>query len=110
MTDRPDLPAIKARLDAGLGVPFVALDITRDDADFIAHAPDDIAALLAEVEQLRAVVEAAKEIAANSVIDSDARLRYVIVQPDRTEWGALLQAIEALEGLDPTSPTWATEP
>ena len=35
---------------------------TRADAEMIAHAPSDLAALVAEVEQLREQVEAVKKI------------------------------------------------
>ena len=46
-----DLEPIKARLD----------DLQQPDAEFIANAPEDIAALVAEVERLRGQVNAVKK-------------------------------------------------
>ena len=54
--------------DSGPGVSIIAEQIGqgedegRGDAEFIANAPEDIAALVAEVEQLREQVEAVKKI------------------------------------------------
>ena len=54
--------------DNGPGVSIIAEQIGqgedggRGDAAFIAHAPEDIAALVAEVERLREQVEAVKKI------------------------------------------------
>lgn len=73
----PDLDAIRARLEATTPAPWEAHDtgivlqpetddeeaedIARayrmDDADFIAHAPEDIRALLREVARLRGELE-----------------------------------------------------
>jgi hypothetical protein len=123
MTDRPDLPAIKARLDAITGPWAIGDRSSRNviagmdrhcvaqaadaiptkhwspNADFIGHAPEDIAALLAEVERLRAAL-AALAIAYTG--------HDFVVARDLAK--AKATAREALEELDPTSPTWATEP
>ena len=54
--------------DNGPGVSIIAEQIGqgedegRGDAEFIANAPEDIAALIAEVERLREQVEAVKKI------------------------------------------------
>ena len=54
--------------DNGPGVSIIAEQIGqggdegRGDAEFIANAPEDIAALVAEVERLREQVEAVKKI------------------------------------------------
>ena len=54
--------------DNGPGVSIIAEQIGqgedegRGDAEFIANAPEDIAALIAEVETLRGQVEAVKKI------------------------------------------------
>ena len=54
--------------DSGPGVSIIAEQIGqgedkgRGDAEFIAHAPEDIAALITEVETLRGQVEAVKKI------------------------------------------------
>ena len=54
--------------DNGPGVSIIAEKIGqgedegRGDAEFIANAPEDIAALVAEVERLREQVEAVKKI------------------------------------------------
>ena len=54
--------------DNGPGVSIIAEQIGqgedegRGDAEFIAHAPEDIAALISEVERLREQVEAVKKI------------------------------------------------
>ena len=54
--------------DNGPGVSIIAEQIGqgedegRGDAEFIANAPEDIAALVAEVERLREHVEAVKKI------------------------------------------------
>lgn len=53
-----DLAAIRARLEAATPGPWTAKSFDPDD-QFIAHAPSDIAALLAEVERLRRLVEEA---------------------------------------------------
>lgn len=55
----------------GLDVDGMAIVWARADAELIAHAPADIAALLAEVERLRA--EVAERVEAERV--ADARLR-----------------------------------
>ena len=47
-----DLEPIKARLD----------DLQQPDADFIANAPEDIAALISEVERLRGQIDAVKRV------------------------------------------------
>ena len=47
-----DLEPIKARL----------ADLQQPDAEMIAHAPEDIAALVAEVERLREHVNAVKRV------------------------------------------------
>ena len=57
--------------DNGPGVSIIAEQIGqgedegRGDAEFIAHAPEDIAALVAEVERLRGQVEAVRAAVAN---------------------------------------------
>ena len=57
--------------DNGPGVSIIAEQIGqgedegRGDAEFIAHAPGDIAALIAEVERLRGQVEAVRAATAN---------------------------------------------
>ena len=54
--------------DSGPGVSIIAErigqgeDEGRGDAEFIAHAPEDIAALISEVERLRGQVNAVKKI------------------------------------------------
>ena len=54
--------------DNGPGVSIIAEQIGqgedegRGDAEFIANAPEDIAALISEVERLRGQVEAVKKI------------------------------------------------
>jgi len=48
-----DLDAIKARLDAATSGPWWTDDTAEMDAVLIAHAPGDLAALVAEVERLR---------------------------------------------------------
>ena len=54
--------------DNGPGVSIIAEQIGqgedggRGDAEFIAHAPEDIAALVAEVERLRGQVNAVKRV------------------------------------------------
>lgn len=53
-----DLAAIRARLEAATPGPWTAKSFDPDD-QFIAHAPGDIAALLAEVERLHRLVEEA---------------------------------------------------
>jgi hypothetical protein len=116
--DRPDLPAIKARHKAAIppkGKHYVVellaprfrcgacdysgavgphvTDQKAAWADFDAHSHEDVAALLAEVERLRAVL---------------ARIAAGVTTRDMFANAGI--AREALEVLDPTSPTWATEP
>jgi hypothetical protein len=55
--------------------------------------------LRAEVERLRAIEAAAREVAANVEDDIDARLRYVVVQPSREEWSAFKAALAAKDML-----------
>lgn len=54
---------------------------------------------LAELDRLRAIEAAAREVAANVECDIDARLRYVVVQPSREEWLALNAALAAKDML-----------
>lgn len=53
----------------------------------------------AELERLRAIEVAAREVAANVEDDIDARLRYVVVQPSRQEWATLKAALAAKDML-----------
>lgn len=60
--------------------PNIAAGLTPADADLIAHAPTDLAALVAEVRALRAVADAARDL-----IDCDpdtAKLDYLIELED----------------------------
>ena len=80
----PDIDAIKARLEDRSGLPVFLTDGdiaktqenkqgvyrwyfhgTWDDAGFFAEAPEDIAALITEVERLRGQVEAVRAVTAN---------------------------------------------
>ena len=80
----PDIDAIKARLEDRSGLPVFLTDGdiaktqenkqgvyrwyfhgTWDDAGFFAEAPEDIAALVAEVERLRGQIDAVKAATAN---------------------------------------------
>jgi hypothetical protein len=54
---------------------------------------------LAELDRLRAIEAAAREVAANVEDDIDARLRYVVVQPSREEWSAFKAALAAKDML-----------
>ena len=57
----------------------------------------DCLTALEEIQRLRAIEAAAREVAANVEDDIDARLRYVVVQPSREEWVALKAAFAAKE-------------
>jgi len=50
---------------------------------------------LAELDRLRAIEAAAREVAANVEDDSDNLLGCVVVQPSRKEWVALKAALAA---------------
>jgi hypothetical protein len=76
-------------------VPDDEWNAGRHDYNELCRPCFDLLAARVEIARLRAVAEAAKDVAENTVLDADARLPYVVVQPDRSEWQALLQAIEA---------------
>lgn len=115
----PDLDAIRARLDRATPGPWTVAetegwigihpvcpphgtddaaeisggldDLTPADADLIAHAPTDLAALVAEIERLRAVAEAAAQVVgayANPWASEDDRLATI---------DALAPALDALD-------------
>jgi hypothetical protein len=50
---------------------------------------------LAELDRLRAIEAAAREVAANVEDDSDSLLGCVVVQPSREEWSAFKAALAA---------------
>lgn len=66
-----------------------------NNAELIAHAPTDLALLLA-------VAEAAREVRDGTGVDyADERLRYAVLQADREDWGRLMTALDALEAITP---------
>lgn len=58
-----DLEAIEARVKAATTVVFIGVPMRKENREFLEHAKDDVAALLAEVERLNAENEAMQSIA-----------------------------------------------
>lgn len=76
-----DLEAIEARSKAATTVVFIGVPMRKENREFLEHAKDDVAALLAEVGRLSAENEAMQSIARHAE-ELDEQLAAVTAERD----------------------------
>lgn len=94
----PHSDEVRAPTDAGLSVPVCVVRSPAPNAEFIAHAPEDITWLLGEVERLRVLATTSEQ---------DRRLAWRAMDTARSEKGEAIQerdslraAMDAVRALD----------
>lgn len=97
-----DIEQIEARFAAVTPGPWEVIPYSRPNAEFIAHAPADIAALIAEVRRLRGEVEDWRETALHhQEVADDYRDHANAMARQRDELQAKIDAVrEALDHIE----------